>query len=308
MGWFLSKNEKWSAYWKAEGASGEVFVNKDGEKHEELVNFWRSRLNGIAKGSKIIDIACGAGSIFSDLDSVDGLELHAADISNTALEQLKERIPQVNTLCCSADDLPYESQSFDVVVSQFGVEYAGIEAFKEAARIVRPKGKLITVSHIADGYIDSRNKYQLDGAKVAKDLSFIEKSLAVVHAMYSSNQVDLSRAGEDFKAVEPHLAAYMKVTDFGVHAHLYRGVREMLSNMKSYRHEDIIYWLEGMQQELDDAILRLTEMRKAASTEKDMNTIKSALEEFGMFNIECLEMQFSDHKLPVGWVLSAEKS
>ncbi|MBL4665762.1 MAG: FAD-dependent oxidoreductase, partial [Sneathiella sp.] len=62
--------------------------------------------------------------------------------TQSILEILKERIPRTKTYTCPADNVPLGDYSFDMVVSQFGIEYAGSTAFIEAARLVKNGGKL----------------------------------------------------------------------------------------------------------------------------------------------------------------------
>ena len=81
---------------------------------------------------------------------------------------------------CPATELPLPDSSFDFVVSQFGVEYAGIDAFIEAARLVKPGGQLSLLCHYQDGYIDSKNQKMLEAAKIARHSNFISDALALV--------------------------------------------------------------------------------------------------------------------------------
>ena len=115
----MSNSEKgWTDYWKKDSADGEVFVNAQGERHPALAEFWRQQFECLPDGSRIIDLASGAGSVFAHLPEGHDHQLFAADISQVALKALEERFPGVTTIVCSADQVPLGDGSFDVVVSQ----------------------------------------------------------------------------------------------------------------------------------------------------------------------------------------------
>ncbi len=140
------QDKGWSDYWEKDGAAGgEVFVNAKGGRHPALAEFWLSRFADLAEGARVLDVASGAGSIYAHLDPGHGFDLNATDIAPEALEALAKRIEGVSTEVSGAENLPYEDASFDLVVSQYGIEYAGSEAFSEAARLVRPGGSLATL-------------------------------------------------------------------------------------------------------------------------------------------------------------------
>lgn len=301
----MAKTDKWSEYWQKESDSGEVFVDKSGNKHQALSAFWQSCLENQSVGSRIIDLACGAGSIFADLPASQNYELHAADLSPEALKHLKRRMPAVHTQICSADDLPFDDQTFDVVVSQFGIEYAGQEGFFEAARIVKKGGSLHVLCHFEDGYIDIKNRDELDGAKLVNKLAFIEKAIAVTSASYSSDDLTMKHAFDAFVTVEPELAKYAGVSERGVHHHLYHGFKSLFVNKSAYTEQDILSWLKDMRNQVDESILRLSEMRKAACSQTDMQQIIAKFAQLGMSQVNCEPFLLPEQKLPVAWYLSA---
>ena len=96
------QDKNWSEYWQNEGAEGEVFVNKQGGKHPFLAQYWQQLFREQTLDARIIDIAAGAGSIFSHLPTTHQFDLHAADISGPALAILKQRIPATTVHVCPA--------------------------------------------------------------------------------------------------------------------------------------------------------------------------------------------------------------
>ncbi|GAB5382413.1 MAG: hypothetical protein Alis3KO_08820 [Aliiglaciecola sp.] len=295
------EKENWSQYWQKESAKGEVFVNKDGDKHQGLRDFWRSKLDNLPAGSRIIDLACGAGSIYADLENAANFNLFAADYSQSALEQLVKRMPDVNIKVCSANDLPYEDNMFDGVVSQFGIEYAGVSAFVEAARVLKSKKTLVVLCHFQEGFIDSKNKQELEGAKLVETLNFIPIAKKVTNAFYEAKESVIKQAMTEFTSVEPELAKKVAVATSGVHVHLYNGFKQLFMNRQAYAKEDIIGWLDAMSDEVSTAILRLTDMRNAALSEQQMIDVCDQVAANYAGEPKFSSFTLSGHELPVAW-------
>lgn len=303
----MSLSENWSEYWQNEGASGEVFVNKDGSKHPALKTFWKDKLEELEAGSSLIDIACGGGSIFSDLPNPKMYDLHAADFAESAIRQIQKRFDNVTTYQCSASDIPVESSCFDVAVSQFGIEYAGNEAFAEAARILKPGGKFFCLAHIQHGFIDTRNKTELEAALAVVNTGFIERAITVTDAIYKDDKALLEQAFPDFTAVEPIIAQAVQQVPRGVHVHLYNGYKTMMSKPQAYAREDIISWLEAMRSDVQKNIQRITEIRKVALSEQQVEEVVNLMVKHGMQNVEYKPFTLIEHQLPLAWFISATK-
>ena len=300
-------HQGWSDYWECEGAGGEVFVDGEGKKHPALVEFWSSILGDVAKGSKIIDLASGAGSIYGHLPDNHGLLLSAADISPQALEALDERIAGVTTIVCPADDVPVGDQAFDLVVSQFGIEYAGAGAFGEAARLVAPGGRFTALAHVRDGYIDSRNKAELREAKLIDEIGFVDLSLRLVDAAFSGDETKRQAAEQAFVPAAHAVTAAIKRCKRGVHAYLFAGFRELFGNRTQYDQSDIEAWLEGMRGEVQKTVSRLTHMRSAALSSDDIASIVAIFEAAGLADSRAEEFFTPSNDKPVAWQIRAKR-
>ncbi len=308
----MNKEASWSDYWVKEGVSGEVFVGKEGKKHPYLSEFWKKRFEQFEKGAKIIDLACGGGSIFADITGGEaannrGFQLHAVDVSAEALKQLNSRLPEVITLESSVDNIPLDSGTFDVVVSQFGIEYAGKIAFSEAARLMAEKAQLIIICHIEDGFIDSKNKMNLEGAELLERTGFIEKAIAVTETAFENNIEAFEESYSAFTKIEPKIVAFIEKNKQGIHVHCYSGFRQMYERKQHYQLSDIVGWLKAMKGEVLNTISRLSEMRKAAQSKQQVEEIRELLIEAGLVDINIELFQLPGHQLPLAWCITGTK-
>ncbi|MDZ7770534.1 MAG: class I SAM-dependent methyltransferase [Woeseiaceae bacterium] len=97
----------------------------------------------VAKGRKplrLIDIAGGSGSVVERATNSLGErleELACVDLSPSAMKLLEQRFPGVHAVVADARDTGLESGRYDVVTSQFGMEYAGLDSIDEMMRLAR---------------------------------------------------------------------------------------------------------------------------------------------------------------------------
>lgn len=299
--------EGWSDYWEKDGAGGEVFVNARGEAHPALAEFWRAAFVDVATGARVIDIASGAGSVFAHLPQDRDYVLTATDISSVALESLEQRIPGVTTLVCPADAMPLPDASFDLVVTQFGAEYAGVAAFDEAARLVARGGRFVGLCHYRDGYIDSDNRAQLDEARIVKARGFIDAAIELARAAFSGDPAALKKAQDAFVVVATPVGEGMRRHRKGIHTHLFQGFRRLYEQRRQYDLADVTGWLEAMRGELDKTIDRLERMRAAALSAEDIEEIRRLFEARGLKDVHCTPFEIPGNNLPVAWSLAARK-
>lgn len=303
----MATEDKWSEYWANESDAGECFVNKEGGKHPELKAFWTEQLQHLSsEKSKVIDVACGAGSIYRENENAQKLQFFALDFSFSATSRFHEAFPECSTVNASATHLPFLDNSFDVMVSQFGIEYAGIDAIINAPRVVKTGGKIVFLSHIEDGYIDAKNKAELEGIMLCHDIKFVEVAKRTVVAAFGDNISEKHQSLAAFMAIEPTLSQYAHTHQFGVHHHLYWGFRQLFTRRLNYQLNDITAWLDGVAKELVKSEMRLTEMRKAALSKQQIAEIRSGLRNSCMA-VDIMPFSLSGHSKPVAWKILATK-
>ncbi len=124
------------------------------EKETEIL-FRRLR---IARGSRLLDVACGAGQL-ALIAARAGLPTHGCDIATNWLEAARVRAASEGLAVTfeegDAEALPYDDEQFDVVTSVFGAMFAPRPELvaAELARVCKPGGTIVMANWTADGFI-----------------------------------------------------------------------------------------------------------------------------------------------------------
>lgn len=100
----------------------------------------------VARGDRVLDVACGTGVLARTLVRYVGREgdVVGVDPNEGMLEVARRTAPEVEWRRGVAEDLPFEDESFDAVVSQFGLMFFDdrAAALREMKRVLRPAGRL----------------------------------------------------------------------------------------------------------------------------------------------------------------------
>ena len=159
-------------YWRrhlAEPERMDIFEQLWIGKYQELID----KLN---KGH-VLDLGCGIGQ-FTDYWLVNGFQVISADISENALNALKERTPFATTVELDmSKPLPFEAGTFDVVFANLSIHYfdekTTIALSGEIQRVLKPGGLFI-------GSVNSSVAYEIVRDK-AKEL---EKNYYLIGERY----------------------------------------------------------------------------------------------------------------------------
>ena len=113
---------------------------------------------GIGEGMKVLDIAAGTGNA-SVPAAKTGAQVTASDLTPDLLEAGRPRAEaegvSLEWIEADAENLPFDDESFDVVMSSIGVMFAPHhqEAADQMVRVCRPGGTIALLSWTPEGMI-----------------------------------------------------------------------------------------------------------------------------------------------------------
>jgi SAM-dependent methyltransferase len=100
---------------------------------------------GVRSGERALDVGCGTGALTSALVDVLGPDLvSACDPTPGFVDACRAALPEVDFLLGRAEGLPYETDEFDVALSQLVLHFVTDpeSAASEFRRVVRPGGRV----------------------------------------------------------------------------------------------------------------------------------------------------------------------
>jgi SAM-dependent methyltransferase len=112
----------------------------------------------VAPGTRMLDVACGAGQIAIPAARA-GIRVTGIDIASNLIEQARERAKaegvEVRFDEGDAEMLPYEDSAFDLVVSLIGAMFAPRpeRVAAELVRVCRPGGRIVMANWTPEGHV-----------------------------------------------------------------------------------------------------------------------------------------------------------
>ncbi len=96
---------------------------------------------GVGAGDEVLDVGCGPGALSAQLLSV-GARVAAVDPSPPFLDALRTRFPDLDVRRGTAEELPYDTASFDAALAQLVVHFMAdpMAGIRQMARVVRRGG------------------------------------------------------------------------------------------------------------------------------------------------------------------------
>ncbi len=114
-----------------------------------LFTAWAPRVVAAAAlqpGQRVVDVACGTGVLAMEavLATSPGGQIVGVDLNPGMLAVAKRKAPEIDWLEAPAESLPFEAETFDAAVSQFGLMFFDDKpaAVAEMWRVIRPGGRL----------------------------------------------------------------------------------------------------------------------------------------------------------------------
>lgn len=137
-------NAAWTSYWQGAGRGAGCLPGAPPALAEALRRGWSDFAMALPEQGTALDLCTGSGAV------VAAMRAARADLAVTGIDRAALPAGEAGLIGgIDAGALPFGDAAFDGVSSQFGVEYCGEAALDEAARVLRPGGRLRLVVHHA---------------------------------------------------------------------------------------------------------------------------------------------------------------
>ncbi len=255
----------WSQYWQ-QGHITSFGHDIVGNYQGVLREYWESTFSLCDKQSRVLDIGTGNGALIDiALACRNDLNLTGVDYAQLNVPahlQGKENVRFLEKV--NAEQLPIEAEQYELVVSQFGIEYADMEkALAELARVLVGKGQFHLVMHDHQSIIVQPNVRILNAAEKLKMKAGVLDVLAeLVESLERNGQASQLSEGLRHK-LNTAIGEIIEEHREGLAGTLFpQFLRHIMSNAHST--EQRTSMLKQFYLELEGQIVRLSELRAAA--------------------------------------------
>jgi SAM-dependent methyltransferase len=180
---------------------------------------------GVAPGTDVLDVAAGSGNA-SIPAALAGARVIASDLTPELFVAGRRRAAaagvEIEWITADAEDLPFEDERFDYVVSSLGVQFAPRHevATRELVRVCRPGGSIALGNWAADSYIG--RFWTAMGPYMPKPPAYASPPpgwgrVEHVRELFAEHPVDLSITRETlhFEDASPEAFIDFFATDYG---------------------------------------------------------------------------------------------
>ena len=309
----------WDTYWHGIGDAGTCAVG--GVSHPAIHAFWQAFFREAREefeAPRILDIASGDGAVVAHaLDAFAGrqADVTCLDVSAAAVRNVQQRFPGVRGVVADANGMPFGSGTFDIVTSQFGVEYAGPAAVDEAGRLLAQGGRLALVLHHRAGRMFRECTESLDAIARLRDSGFIPRAIDMLGAGFEASrgadrapyEAAATRLAPAVKSLESVLRQYGEHVAGDTIVRLYSDVDHIHRHLQAYDPTEVLGWLRAIDASLDDYAGRMASMRDSAVDEASFDAACTGLQGRGHTLLRHEPLAAGDGGLPLGWILIAAR-
>lgn len=313
----MAEEQAWQEFW-AGGDGGEAV---GGVHRHKLAARWTDFFAdavSVGRSPLVIDVAAGRGvALKAAMTALGGAGTFLAlDYSPAAAASAQRGLSPAMAAAADAGALPLGDQSADIVISQFGIEYAGLSAFGEAARVVAPRGRFCSISHYRGGAIDAECAENERLMSAAAGAALFEAARNALRESFrrrdrgERNAADNALEGAFSTAIGAAAASVRAAPPSAAKATLERFLPDLArlsARRLAYEAQDAFGWLDGMEASLGAYLKRMQSMRAAALDTAALTRIAAAFADRGLVDFRAVPLNLAENHPPAAWVIEARR-
>jgi ubiquinone/menaquinone biosynthesis C-methylase UbiE len=269
-----SDNWAWKAYWQ-EADRLAACVPDNPESAAAIEAHWQHVFADLPAGTRVLDVATGNGvllvwaaraaSTVGRSLALTGVDLADIDPEHFLPDYREDLAPASFHGSVAAEALPFADGSFDIVVSQYGLEYAELApALGEAARVLAPQGRLFWLAHHASSAVVVQGRVQLEQVEL-----LLQKNgpFAAMEDYLTARERGrkVERATRALTAALKTAEAYCREKPPATLVNdLCAGILEVANHWQRYRPEDARQWLKENRKRLRAFAQRTRDLQEAS--------------------------------------------
>lgn len=311
----------WQEFW---AGGGKVDQALGGETQRIFLSRrWTQFFSSVAISPSpvIVDLAAGAGAIFRIAapilrERACSPAFVAVDAAFAAAAARREARHFLG-VAANAALLPIADAAAEIVVSQFGVEYAGEAAFAEAARILAPSGAFCAVAHYRGGAIEAEcaeNARLMAAAGIEALTACARKALAAAYERSRKSKkplVDEEAEASLRNAMAQAIAGAEAAPESAAKTALARFLGDLARlcvRRFAYEPDEALAWIDAMAAALSAYRRRMEAMQRTALDERRIEAIARNFAASGFAVFSARPTAFIEGGPPAAWTIEARRA
>ncbi len=312
----MTSNAGWRDYWKADRPASCMPQNE--RTAQEIAATWQQWFAECAGGSRILDIATGNGIVLNHAAAA-GRQLHRAfaltgvDLADidpqrylTSLEDDMRAATFIGAV--AAERLPFEARSFDVVVSQYGLEYADLEqALAEVVRVLAPGGMLHWLAHSESSEVVQQNREQaleVEYLLAARGPVYYMNTFVARQRRRKDMQYSMEMLNESFARAYEWCKAHPPAK---VVQEMCSGFADIANRWQAYDPVDLAKMLEDSERRLTSHSARIRSLLDAVMTPQRRQSLQAILTRAPWQNLTIDPVRVGEGPSEIGLHIRAER-
>ena len=311
-----NENQGWKDYWKEDRIASCIPERESTAK--EISDRWIEMFTELPDGARVLDVATGNGVLLTHAASaaervgknyvLTGVDLAEIDPIRY-LSNLPAGLREARFIGgIAAESLPFSDAEFDVVVSQYGLEYADLDkALAEVERVLATGGRLIWLAHSAESSVVEQNRDQ--GAQV----EFLLAPGGPIHAMRQlitkiRKQKSLEYAGKRLQSALVDAEQYCRAHPPAQIVHeVCTVLADTAHRWQSFHPDDLDRMLGDSRKRLIAHRQRINDLLAAVMSPERLATVRACLCKPGWNGVSVEEVRVGSDSSPIGVLIQARR-
>jgi ubiquinone/menaquinone biosynthesis C-methylase UbiE len=313
----VESNTGWRDYWQGQRLA--ACVPESPEAAAAIEAHWTAYFGQLPDAARVLDVATGNGvlalwAVRAARAAKRGLAITGVDLAAIDpprfLQEHRAELEAVAFLGgTAAEQLPFSDGSFDVVVSQYGLEYAQLEpALAEAERVLAPGGQLHWLAHDPQSSVVAAGREQLRQI----DLLLAERGPFARMEAYLRARVQqrkVARATRELTEALREAEAYCNAeAGAALLRQLCGAILDTANRLEKYHPEDVSRWLEENRRRLRGQRQRTRDLLRSCLTPARAEQVERILGGAGWSGLRSRPLELGTDGVRVGRLVSARRT
>lgn len=312
----------WDSYWR-DSRLYSAGVDSDPQIADALEQQWAFIAAALPDGARVLDLGCGNGA--ASLAMLKAARKAGISVSITAIDSAAidppRYVPEQAELLgqiefqpqTRMETLPFVNDTFDLVISQFGLEYGNTrEVLPEATRVLKPYGLLALLLLPGRGVaVQLANRNLTQCRYLLRNARIFDLAIQICRQMNEGEKGnpagDFGSYMTPFNVEVEHVVRRFGAEDCDVVLAMVMGLQKVFINRKSTSVEEQIVAVQLLRTRLAEYAARAQALTRAALSESGFEELKRIVTASGLKLTGANPVLAGTHGA-VAWRLTAERA